>query len=283
MSPQQTSDASFLAAVAKLRVPDMGTEAVAPLLADLVHLVRPQRVLEVGMGYTTPFLAGALAEVEDRVRAESVALADKTESYLERAGLDESWLEAEPPLARPGYYLDPYRPTFVAVDDLSIAESSAGAVRTVLRELGLDDRVTIVNANLRECAELLPPEVLPIDLAWVDAWECLYFIDHFWELINPEGGLVLMHYLMTYPEGEAILKYLAGMQRSKPGELEILNLLEPHKLAQNSITVVRRTGGVRRRPYAKAGSQVVNFDEQLRQDAAVQVSLRNGNTVTPSV
>ncbi|AUI61643.1 class I SAM-dependent methyltransferase [Amycolatopsis sp. BJA-103] len=268
MSPQRTDSAEFRAAVERLRVPGMGTESVGPLLKSLVHLVRPRRVLEVGMGYTTPFLAGALAEVEELVRAESEALAAKSRPYLDREGeLDETWLNEEPPLARPDYYLEPYRPTLVAVDDLSIEESSAGRVRTVLRELDLEDRVTVVNADLRECADLLPAELTPIDLAWVDAWECLYFVDNFWELINPDGGLVILHYLMTYPEGDAILRYLAGIQRSKPGEMEIVNLLEPHKLAQNSLTVLRRTGGAVKRRYARAGTQVVDFSDDLRSSA----------------
>ncbi|WP_410580497.1 hypothetical protein [Amycolatopsis sp. lyj-108] len=268
MSPQRTDSVEFRAAVERLRVPGMGTESVGPLLKSLVHLVRPRRVLEVGMGYTTPFLAGALAEVEELVRAESEALAAKSRRHLDGEGeLDETWLNEEPPLARPDYYLEPYRPTLVAVDDLSIEESSAGRVRTVLRELELEDRVTVVNADLRACADLLPAELVPIDLAWVDAWECLYFVDNFWDLINPDGGLVLLHYLMTYPEGDAILRYLAGIQRSRPGEMEIVNLLEPHKLAQNSLTVLRRTGGAVKRRYARAGTQVVDFGDELRASA----------------
>ena len=49
-------DKDFQAAVEPLRVAGAGTETVGPLLAMLVNLVRPQRVLEVGMGYTTPSL-----------------------------------------------------------------------------------------------------------------------------------------------------------------------------------------------------------------------------------
>ncbi|HEX6473245.1 MAG TPA: hypothetical protein VF069_29405 [Streptosporangiaceae bacterium] len=247
----------FQAAVDRLRVPEMGTEAVAPLLAALVRLVRPQRVLEIGMGYTTPFLAGALAEVEAETRAQSAALIAKTRPYLERgAPLDEDWLNAEPALLAPGYYANEYRPRLVAVDDLSIPESSSPKVWDVLRELDLDRLVTVVNADLRDCVRHFPDGFLPIDLAWVDAWECLYFFDNFWELVNPDGGLVIMHYLMTYPEGEAFLRYVAALQRANPDELEMVNLLEPHKLAQNSLTVLRRTGGVIRRSYARPGGEV---------------------------
>ena len=36
--------------------PGMGTENVGPFLQSLMALCRPQRVLEIGVGYTTPFL-----------------------------------------------------------------------------------------------------------------------------------------------------------------------------------------------------------------------------------
>lgn len=218
------------------------------------------------MGYTTPFLAAALADSERAFEEESAALAAKTRSYLDNgSALDEAWLNTEPALAVPAQYLEPYRPRLVAVDDLSLADSSADRVKDALDELGLTERVTIVNAPLKACRHLLPEDFTPIDFAWVDAWECLFFLDHFLDLINPDGGLVALHYLMTYPEGEAILRYLDRMQRSRPGEIQVMSLLEPHKLVQNSITLVRRTGGAPRR-YAGIGGEI-RYDEELRESA----------------
>lgn len=266
------SDAAFEQAVEKLRVPSMGTEAVAPLLSSLIRLVRPEHVLEIGMGYTTPFLAAALADIRHRARAESAALATKTRPYVDHVQeLDEQWLYAEPSLLAPEFYVEEYRPRLVAVDNLSIEDSSAGRVREVLAELKLDELVTVVNADLRDAKELLPDGFAPIDLAWVDAWECLYFFDHFWDLINPDGGLIVMHYLMTYPEGEAVLDYIAKVQRSRPGELEIVNLLEPHKMVQNSLTVIRRTSAGKPRPYAKRGGELL-WGGRLRADAETQLA-----------
>ena len=43
----------------------MGTENVAPLLRSLIRMVRPQRVLEIGAGYTTPFLLDGLEKNEE--------------------------------------------------------------------------------------------------------------------------------------------------------------------------------------------------------------------------
>lgn len=259
--------AEFRSAVEDLRVPGMGTENVGPFLASLIQLVRPERVLEVGMGYTTPFLAGALAQAEQLADEERLSLARKTGSRLSSGQrLDETWLLEHPALAAPGAYLEPYRPRLAAIDDLSIEESSAGGVQDVLRRIGLDDRVTIVNSDVRNAAERLPADFATIDFAWVDAWECLFFFDHFWERINPDGGIVAMHYLMTYPEGEALLEYLHEFQQAHPGEMEIINLLEARKLMQNSITVLRRTSKPEHRHYADSGSEV-RYTPELLADA----------------
>jgi predicted O-methyltransferase YrrM len=256
--------------VAPLRVPGAGTEVVAPLLALLVELARPQRVLEVGMGYTTPFLAAALESVRRQVAAEGAALAAKTHRC--QGELDDDWLYAEPALAAPGYHLGEYAPSLVAVDNLSLADSSAAGVRTVLATLGLDDLVTVVNRDLTEAATALPATFHPIDFAWVDAWECLYFFDHYWDLINPDGGLVAMHYLLTYPEGEAVLRYLRKFQQANPGELEVVSLLEPHKLMQNSITLLRRTSGLAHRGDLGAAGHV-RYGAELTAAARQQAGL----------
>ncbi|MFJ3901476.1 hypothetical protein [Streptomyces sp. NPDC090025] len=275
-SGMSTDSPAFARAVAPLRVPGMGTEAVAPFLAGLIRMTRPRRVLEVGMGYTTPFLAAALAEAEALADEESRLLAAKTRPYLRSgAALDDDWLRAEPALAAPAAHLEPYRPRFVAVDDRSVPESSAGRVEDVLAGLGLAGRVTVVDAPLREAAGALPTGFEPIDFAWVDAWDCLYFLDHFLDRIDPAGGVVVLHYLMTYPEGEAILRYLSGLQRARPGELEVLNLLESHKLRQNSVTMIRRTAVAAPRLAGPGGR--VRYDGALRERAAAHAASLDGN------
>jgi hypothetical protein len=223
--------------------------------------------MEVGTGYTTPFLARALAEIEEMVPGEAAALATKCEPYLrEGREFDDAWLRDDPALLTPSYYQKPYRPHLVAVDDLSMPDSSAGRVQAVLAELGLDDRVTLVNAQLRDCADQLPEGFTPIDFTWIDTWDCLYFFENMWHLVNPDGGLVLMHYLMTYPEGEAILEYITQTQALRPGEFEVLNLLESQKLRQNSLTILRRTSDVRPRWYGYPGHRA-RMDGEVRADA----------------
>ena len=40
--------------------PGYGTEKVGPFLIGLMEMARPQKVLEIGFGYTTPFLMEGL-------------------------------------------------------------------------------------------------------------------------------------------------------------------------------------------------------------------------------
>lgn len=46
----------------------------------------------------------------------------------------------------------------------------------------LGDRVTVLNEHLRDSTSLLPDSFCPIDFAWIDAWNCLYFFDHLWNV-----------------------------------------------------------------------------------------------------
>jgi hypothetical protein len=91
-----------------------------------------------------------------------------------------------------------------------------------------------------------------------------------------------MHYLMTYPEGEGFLQYIAALRNSKPGQFEVINLLEPHKLTQNSITIIRRTSGVVARRYAEPGG-TLNYDEPLRAQAEMQAAAAATASVSGTV
>ena len=72
----------FLSSAAKLYLPGYGTERMAPLLHSLVRFHRPERVVEFGFGYTTPFLAKALAD-----NANDVAEERKGDSALHHASV----------------------------------------------------------------------------------------------------------------------------------------------------------------------------------------------------
>ncbi|MER5527207.1 hypothetical protein ABT075_21845 [Streptomyces sp. NPDC002677] len=217
----------FTSAVRSLYVPEMGTEATAPLLYWLIRAIRPRRVLEVGMGYTTPFLAQALRDNADAVARERELL-----------GSEQS--RVEQPMAHAGYYEQPYEPQLVCVDRMTDPNSSAPRALPVLDGLGLSDVVHVIEGDLRGSSGEVRDRFGLVDLAWIDTWDTLAFLREYWQLIDPAGGMLAMHYLMTYPEGRAVQAYVRSLGRLDGGRLEITNLCEPHKTGQNSVTLVRR-------------------------------------------
>lgn len=254
--------ANFWHSVATLRRPEMGTEVMGPLLYQLVRFSRPRTVLEVGMGFTSPFLAQALADNHSDNLAELQSLASKTERLLERtaqltsaeevqqAQLD--WLLADRTFGNPLFYQRALKPVLVAIDTLTHPSTSAPAVQAQLEQLGLGDFVTIINSDFRRASEKLDPALLPIDFAWFDVGgkrEYEEFFMEYWPFINEQGGTLVFHNTVNNPGPAAFISSLKQRQILQPTDLEILSLLEPHKLTQNSCTVVRRISGIRETAY----------------------------------
>ncbi|MDH6578562.1 class I SAM-dependent methyltransferase [Kitasatospora sp. MAP5-34] len=219
-------DDAFMAAAATLSVPEMGTDATAPMLYWLIRTTRPQHVLEVGMGYTTPFLAQALHDNAVAVELERSRLGDPDAAELQ-------------PMAHPAYYEQPYRPRLVCIDRMTDPTSSAPRAMKVLDELGLSGLCTVLEGDLTGSGEAVRQELGLVDFAWIDTWDTLAFVREYWELINPAGGMLAVHYLMTYPQGRAVLHYIQSLAGPEGG-LELTNLREPHRFGQNSTTLIRR-------------------------------------------
>lgn len=217
----------FLAKVAPLSVPEMGTDATAPLLYWLIRTVRPRRVVEVGMGYTTPFLAQALVDNARAVATERARLGSREGTELQ-------------PLAYPRYYDEPYEPRLLCIDRMTDPTSSAPRALEVLQDLAVDGVCEVVKADLKGASGEVRNRLGTIDFAWIDTWDTLAFVREYWRLIDPAGGILAIHYLMTYPEGRAVLRYLSSLRGPEGGALEITNLREPHRTGQNSTTIIRR-------------------------------------------
>lgn len=243
-------DIELLKAAEELRVPMMGSETVAPLLYSLIRFTRPRRVLEVGTGYTTPFIARALADNAADYEEGSRQLMAKTRELLKTVGSQrnpdvlrkeqENWVKAMPALASPQFYATAYRPSFLAVDSLTLPTSSAPKVCSVLSNLGLRESVTIIDGDFRNVHDRIGTEFLPIDFAWVDCDQSLAFFDQYWQDINPQDGLLVFHWLLTDKGGETVLDYIKSKWRVNH-DLEIVSFWEPHKIAQNSLTIIRKT------------------------------------------
>jgi predicted O-methyltransferase YrrM len=241
----------FFDAAGKLTARSMGTELMGPLLYQMIRSVRPVSVLEVGMGYTTPFLARALVDNKEDFEREFAQLLVKTrELTKEQDGPPFSkessmkWFLENPPLCDPSHYATDHDPHLHAIDNLSHPSSSAPAVVNCLEKLDLMARVNIYDGDFRGYSTKIDAKYRPFDFVWFDCGGyCEYrdFLDEYWTHISNNGGILMMHFTLSSLEINAIVKELKLKQATSHfGEFEILSMGEPHKLSQNSFTIVRK-------------------------------------------
>ena len=223
----------FLEKVEPLYSPKMGTENMAPLLHSLIKFHRPQRLLEVGAGYTTPFIAQALRDVTESREVEARD-ADNPNHVVE-------------------HYTEPYAPKLLCIDNHTLPDSTSAKVQSLMGELGLDDLVEFVNADFTTYTDEIDQSFLPLDFVWFDCGalkEYFLFFNNFWRYVNPKGGLLLMHSTLTNLEISTFIKSIKLLQATSDfNNIEIMSLLEPHKKSQNSVTMFRRTTEVEETLY----------------------------------
>ena len=191
-------------------VPGYGTEKVAPFLRSLAELTRPQKVLEIGMGYTTPFLLEAIES--------------NTKGLLWDSNCDKEYLNKS------------YDPKFVVVDDQRLEEDSERAANRRSR-LKANSLVHFVEGDMTDSSVVnRVRENGPYDLVWFDCGgpvEYQYFVDYYWNMVKEYA---LFHF--TYFRGEPnknndILSLLRDYQYR-------MDIVEPHKFKQGSITMLRK-------------------------------------------
>ena len=241
---------TFFAAVERLLVPGLGTENVAGLLYSLVRLTRPRVALEIGMGYTTPWLLQALADNTAEYHADQRCL--ESDSQRRRT-------------LRSGYYHREYSPVLIACDNHSLPGSTSASVLDVVERLGLGNHLISIDADFRYVPEHIASKQLQIDFAWFDCGEAPDYVDFlraFWPLLNPEHGQLILHF--TYwplrlpinrqskcaAQSDVAELLLPGSilneikrQQARQGirsTFEVLSLVEPHKIRQGSVTMIRR-------------------------------------------
>ena len=111
-------DSEFFRQIECLCSPGMGTEKMAPLLYSLICFNRPRSLLEIGAGYTTPFMAQALL---DTVR--------DWQQEQQQSG-NSNFVE--------GYHARDYSPSLLCIDNQTHSRSTAAKVQALVSEIGLD-------------------------------------------------------------------------------------------------------------------------------------------------
>lgn len=238
-------DADFYKAVEPLYYPGMGTEHVAPLLYSLVRMTRPRSVLEVGLGYTTPFLAQALMDNAREFATDRHILANPGEDDERRLVLAEEYFHSD------------YLPMHHAIDDFSDESSSGKEALQVIEALDLRSMVQVHEGDFRGLSQQMSQSAFPLDFVWFDCGglpEYVDFIEEYWRLISPDHGVLLLHFtysrLSFVRDGVQHVALMCGpvaneikrqqMHAGVDAGFEVLSLVEPHKRRQGSVTMIRK-------------------------------------------
>ena len=187
----------------------MGTENVGPLLRALVQMVRPIRILEIGAGYTTPFLLEAIVNNNRVFNDGNLSVSYFKNNY-------------------------PYNPKLVVIDDMSLGE--------LVKKPGMNDIISskyvdFIEGKFEDKSEQLSKKYGLFDFVWYDCGgpeEYKIFMDKYWEICS---GYILFHF--TYYDGKPNINLDIILENMKGNPLRF-DIVEPHKIRQGSVTIIRK-------------------------------------------
>lgn len=228
-------DQNFLRKVGPLYSAEMGTELISPLLYSLLRMTRSRTVLEIGAGYTTPFILRALKDNDTDEKKEIAQI-----KRLIKARDTETEMNIVPE-----YYSSHLRkPSLFSIDSLTHSGTTAHRVKMMAKKAGLNPYLRMINADFKNCSKKLRKAVRSFDFIWFDCGgydDYVDFLKIYWSLINPKGGFLLLHSTLTNRAIRKIHDQLKKRQKREFNNFELLSILEPHKLIQNSVTLIRIT------------------------------------------
>ena len=199
----------------------MGTESVAPFLRSLIHMVRPQRILEIGAGYTTPFLLNGL---------------ENNKTIIDEGNLDKKYVE---------WHEKHYDPKLVIIDNMSLGEFKKDFNN-------IDSKyIEFVQGDFKDKSQELFEKYGEFDFVWFDcggAEEYDSFMREYWDICSE---YVIFHF--TYYKGMpnqmlgTIMHHIAWREQVMGGSLvHRMDIIEPHKKGQGSITMFKKIRRKRR-------------------------------------
>jgi hypothetical protein len=191
--------------------PGMGTENVGPFLQSLIGLTRPKRVLEIGVGYTTPFLIEGIIK--------------NSKFWVEEINANKKYVEEN---------INKYDSKMVIIDDNWLGKSIGENIKNKLEKCPF---LEIVKDKFQGKSKYLLQKYGKFDFVWFDCGgriEYTQFLKEYWELCSE---YVIFHY--TYSDGKPNDLLAAILENIGPPCFR-LDIVEPHKSRQGSITVLRK-------------------------------------------
>ena len=185
-----------------------GTENVGPLLRALVQMIRPQRILELGQGYCTPFLLDGLKA---------------NEKIYDEGNLDPSYKK---------WHESNNDPRLVVIDVATLPQ--------------LDSKyVEHIQGTFQGKSQELFDKYGEFDMVWFDCGgpeDYQDFVQEYWNICS---HYMFFHY--TFFQGQpttavdAISVAIDGWARLMgSSNVQRFDILEPHKAGQGSITMLRK-------------------------------------------
>ncbi len=192
--------------------PGMGTENVGGFLRSMVMMQRPKRILEIGAGYTTPFLLEGLIS---------------NERVFDDGNLSESYFEN---------YI--YDPKLIVIDRLPIDQlSKVAGMNDILNS----KYINYIEGDFQGKAETLFREYGYFDFVWFDCGAESEYTTFFKELWQYCSDYIFFHF--TYLNGKPNIKNKIIRENINENSL-IFDLVEPHKKRQGSVTIVKKQNSI---------------------------------------
>ena len=186
----------------------MGTENVGPFLRTLVQMTRPQRILEIGAGYTTPFILDGLKANEE---------------MFNDGNLDPRYEK---------WYKSNNDPKLVIIDTDSLPQLESKYVEHI-------------QGKFQGRSQELFDKYGEFDMVWFDCGgpeEYQDFVQEYWNICS---HYMIFHY--TFFQGQpttaidVISVAIDGWARLMgSSNVQRIDILEPHKAGQGSITMLRK-------------------------------------------
>jgi predicted O-methyltransferase YrrM len=237
-------DAKFASHLSSLYNPHMGVENMGPFLYSFLRLTKKRQVVEIGAGYTSPWLLQALKDNDDemeRIRE------------LQRSGecrlMDWAWTV---PDAVEEYDTQPA--SLLCIDNCEHQKETATGAAAIAKSLGLDSYFQFLQLDAFELE--LPDE--SVDVLWCDFGVGSRMKDFVaggaWSSLRP-GGFLLCHSTLTNSNTRDWLEAVRSRQGQDVtgipvGEYVEVSLLEPHKHYQNSISILQKRKGYEEPMYS---------------------------------
>tara|TARA_Y100001934_G_C11942565_1_gene580919 strand:- start:169 stop:696 length:528 start_codon:yes stop_codon:yes gene_type:complete len=174
----------------------------------MAQMLRPKNILEIGAGYTTPFLLEALINNE-RV-------------------YDDGNLE---PLYFKNYVYDP---KLVVIDNMSLGELTK---KPGMAQIFSSKYTELVQGDFEGKASILGEKYGDFDFVWFDCGgssEYTIFMEEYWDICS---DYIFFHFTYTRGSPNELRDIIFNKLTGNPS---VFDIVEPHKSRQGSITMVRK-------------------------------------------